>query len=201
MRKILFLACLLPTIAYAGAPQLNILLAPQGAEASDAELRLASGFIQCDPAVALSRQDLAPLGVKFAAPGFNAAPPSIKTAAAMILAPRPGPQTEAAADGRGYLSVGADYRLSAPLRLLTSTMQISQVGQSVYFLEQPPVQSIALRFKQPAAEAVRAFDARFGGSLSARLGEQHSSVNLWYVIEDGGHTLRCYRRPDQREKP
>ena len=154
MRNLLVLAALTPGLVLAQMSPMNVLLAPNGPEASDAQLRLASGFLQCNPQVALARTELAPLGVKFAPPGTRFAPPSVATTAEMVLAPQPA-QSQRADDGKGYLAVGAEYKLRSPLRLLTSPVQIIQVGQAAYYAEAPATVSIALRFKQSAADAVR----------------------------------------------
>ncbi|WP_199028893.1 hypothetical protein [Ralstonia sp. ASV6] len=200
MRKIFLVSVLVPGMALAQMPPVNVLMAPAGAEASDAQLQLASGFVQCNPSVALSRTELSPLGVKFGPIGKRYAHPSVNTTAEMVLAPQ-AQQSQRTGDGKGYLSVVADYKLRSPLQLLTSPVQIIQVGEAAYYEETPATVSIALRFKQPAAEAVREFDKRFGGGVGARLGTQYAANGRWFVIEEDGHTLRCFRHPDVAEKP
>ena len=199
MRKIVLILALMPGLALAQMSPLNVLMAPTGPETSDAQLQLASGFFQCNPQVALSRTELPPLGVKFAPLGKRYAPPSVSTSVEMVLAPQAS-KSQPTDDGKGYLAVGADYKLRSPLQLLTSPVQIIQVGQAAYYDVTPPTVSIALRFKQPAAEAVRELDKRFGGGVGARLGEQHAAGGWWFVIENDGHTLRCFRHPDVAEK-
>jgi hypothetical protein len=182
--------------AMAQQSQLNLLLAPGGREASDAQLLLATGFVQCDPSVALSRTELEPRGVRFAQGPVRAAG-AVGTRAKMVLAPqfRDG-LSEQAADGSGYLTAGALYSLNRPLTLLASGLRITAVGQAAYFLQQPPVVAMSLRFERPVTEAVAALDARFGGAVSRRLGEAHAKMHLWYVLQADHHTLTCYREPD-----
>lgn len=200
MRKLILVSVLLPGLALAQMPPVNVLMAPSGHEASDAQLQLASGFFQCNPSVALSRTELPPLGVKFGPIGKRYAHPSVNTTAEIVLEPQ-SKQSQRTDDGKGYLSVVADYKLRSPLQLLTSPVQIVQIGEAAYYDSKPATVSIALRFKQPAADAVRELDKRFGGGLGARLGEEHAASGLWFVIENDGHTLRCFRHPDVAEKP
>ncbi|KVV07418.1 hypothetical protein [Burkholderia ubonensis] len=177
---------------------LNTTMAPSSAQASDAELTLASGFVQCDPAIALQRSQLAARGVRFLSPGQRIAPSTLSTAARMILAPQLPPlgQSERAADGNGYLTASAMYTLKPPLRLLTSAIKLVGIGQAAYFSQTPPIVAITLKFDRPVADAVGVLDGRFGGAVSGRLGEEYASEHVWFVSDAAKKSLTCYRRTD-----
>ncbi|MBR8426267.1 hypothetical protein [Burkholderia cenocepacia] len=180
------------------AVPLNTTMAPDSAQASDAALTLASGFVQCDPSIALRRTELAWRGVRFLSPGQRIAPPEISTAARMILAPQLPPigQSERAADGKGFLTASGMYPLKQPLRLLNSAINLTGIGQATYFSLKPPVVAITLIFDRPVGDAVRALDARFGGAVSRHLGEEYASGHIWFTPDPAVNSLTCYRHPD-----
>ncbi|CAJ6630623.1 Uncharacterised protein [Burkholderia pseudomallei] len=177
---------------------LNTTMAPDSAQASDAALTLASGFVQCNPSIALQRTELAWRGVRFVAPGQRIAPPDLRTSARMILAPQLPPigQSERAADGNGFLTASGMYPLKQPLRLLNSEIKLTGIGQATYFSLTPPVVAITLKFDRPVGDAVHALDARFGGAVSRHLGEEYASGHIWFTPDPATNSLTCYRHPD-----
>ncbi|MBK5052910.1 hypothetical protein IQ289_31495 [Burkholderia sp. R-70006] len=202
MKKILCLTLLVPVLAVAEMKTpspLLLLLASATQEASDAQLTLGAGFVQCDPALALTRADLEPRGVRFAVPGSVQAPPGVSSAAVMRLKPQTR-LSQMAADGSGYLVADATYPLARPVSLPGSPVRVISAGEAAYYQPQPSTVSITLRFDRSVDEAVRALDARFDGAVSRRLGESHASSHLWFVAQDN-HTLTCYRQPDLQVAP
>ncbi|MEX3555150.1 MAG: hypothetical protein VB131_00450 [Burkholderia gladioli] len=177
---------------------LNTTMAPNTMQASDAALTLASGFVQCDPSIALQRAELASRGVRFLSPGQRIAPPELSTSVRMILAPQLPPigQSERAADGKGFLTASGMYQLKQPLRLLNSEIKLTGIGQTAYFSLTPPIVAITLKFDRPVGEAVRALDGRFGGAVSRRLGEEYASEHIWFTPDPANNSLTCYRHPD-----
>ncbi|ABO60186.1 hypothetical protein Bcep1808_7309 (plasmid) [Burkholderia vietnamiensis G4] len=187
--------------AFAAPPDtvpLNTTMAPDSAQASDAALTLASGFVQCDPSIALQRSELVSRGVRFLSPGQRIAPPELSTSVRMILVPQLPPigQSERAADGKGFLTASAMYPLKRPMRLLNSEIKLTGIGQAAYFSIKPTIVAITLKFNRPVGDAVRALDARFGGAVSRRLGEEYASEHIWFTPDPANNSLTCYRHPD-----
>ncbi|MBN3729416.1 hypothetical protein [Burkholderia sp. Tr-20390] len=184
--------------APANTVPLNTTLAPNSAQATDAELTLASGFVQCDPSVALQRPQLAARGVRFLGPGQRLAPPTLSTSVRMILAPQLPPlgQSERAADGKGYLTASAMYSIKQPVRLLNSDIKLTGIGQAAYFSQTPPIVAITLKFDRPVADAIDVLDGRFGGAITRRLGEEYASEHIWFTPDPVANSLTCYRHPD-----
>jgi hypothetical protein len=156
-----------------------------------------SGFIECDPVVALPRA-LADSGVRFVESGQSLAPTGTHSRVEMMLEPNQSDSADLRPDPRGgFRYVRAMYQLM-PAVTWPDGIRVLRVEQAVDFGQEPgrkPVESVTFTFNVPVEVVRRELDRRFDGRLSARLGVAHHNEPLWYEAA-AANALRCLRQPD-----
>lgn len=187
----LFLLCLFSLSANAGSLFVDFMSAHKH---QARYIGLVESFSLCDPDRALRRVIFEPLGVKFqgAAPIKYVYPDLVTFPISMLLIPNSAPLTSE--NDAGFLSVGAQYKLTSALHILPG-IAVTDVGQMIDATPPQATVGIMLKFKKPALQAMDEMEQISGLQLKPRLtGPQNPPLNgVWFTVDADKHTAWCWR--------
>lgn len=170
--------------AVASTPLLTV-MHDGASEVRDDELAITSGFVMCEPSAALLRSTFGPLGAMY---GAGERGPSGKPF--VLKANSVGAPALSAVPSQGAEKF-AHYEIDPPLELLRATAHIDGVGEIAGKSDGLSGHSVWYRVDGDVMSLVDAFDARFGGTVSAGLRAVPAEGRVTFAVDRRRGVLAC----------
>lgn len=170
--------------AIASTPLLTVMHDGAG-EVRDDELAITAGFVICEPAAALLRSTFGPLGAMYGAgergPSGSLFALKANSVGAPALSAVPSQGTEKF----------AYYEIDPPLELLRASAHIDGIGEVAGRSDGLSGHSVWYRVDGDVMSLVDAFDARFGGAVSAGLRAVPAEGRVTFAVDRRRGVLAC----------
>lgn len=208
MKKLLLVVSLMcaSAMVFAQSPMTTVLHKHrvEGAQVSpEAVTGMMRGFAACDPAAALPKEVLSPLGVKFLdakqAAGVKFAFPSgkaLKDRSVLVLVGNDPANMETAPDGR-FLFYGGKYRLKKRIDL-GSVVNLRGVAEMLAVGEPHSRVGVTYTFDRDSKVALLSLESFHGIDLRSRVDKMPQEAlakrgDVWVTLGEDGKSATCWR--------
>ncbi|ODP35100.1 hypothetical protein [Pandoraea sp. ISTKB] len=167
------------------APPLLTVLHGSTSEVRDDELAITAGFVTCEPSTALLRSTFGPLGAVY---GSGESGPTGRVFALKensVGAPALSAVPSKGAEKFGY------YEIDPPLELLRSSAHIDGVGEVAGKSDELSGHSVWYHVDGDVMSLIDAFDARFGGAISAGVHAIPAQGKVTFAVDRRRSVLAC----------